>query len=103
MKIPGTEKEMTSGQVWKTLTMAASVVLAWVWIQSQFVEQSDFEVHAMGVQAQQMQTTRALLMQELRWVQAQKRQAEKDSDQSEVSRLTDEIERIKLDIKDLKK
>ncbi len=102
MKFPGTEKEVTQGIVWKTATMAASVVLAWVWIQSQFVEQSDFEVHAMGVQAQQMQTTRALLMQELRWVQAQKRQAEKDNDQAEVSRLKDEVERIKLDITNLK-
>lgn len=103
MKIPGTEKEVTQSQVWKTATMAATVIVAWVWIQSQFVEQSDFDVHAMGVQAQQAQTTKALLMQELRWVQAQKRQAEKDNDPAEVSRLKDEIERIKLDIKDLKK
>ncbi len=103
MKFPGTEKEVTQSTVWKTITMAAAVVMAWVWIQSQFLGVSDFEVYASGVQAQQVMTTKALLMQELRWVQAQKRQADKDNDQAEVSRLKDEIERIKLDITNLNK
>ena len=46
-------------------------------------------------------TTKALLMQEMRWLQAQRRIAEKDGDTNEVSRLNDEIERVKLEIADL--
>ena len=91
------------GTIWKVLSAIASVVLAWVWFQSQFVGQTDFEVYAMGVQAQQTQSTRALLMQEIRWLQAQKREAKAKGDTAEEQRLKDEIERITLDIKDLKK
>ena len=87
--------------VWKVVGAIATVVLAWVWVQSQFLGVTQFEVYASGVQKQQQQTTKALLMQEMRWLQAQRRQAEKDGDTDEVQRLEDEIERVKLEIADL--
>ncbi len=90
------------GIIWKVIGAVASVVIAWVWIQSQFLGVTQFEVYASGVQAQVSQTTKALLMQELRWLQSQRRQAKKDGDSDEVQRLTDEISTIKLQIKGLK-
>lgn len=97
MKMPA----ISYGVVWKLLGAVATVVLAWVWIQSQFLGVSQFEVYASGVQKHQQMTTKALLMQEMRWLQAQRRIAEKDGDTNEVSRLNDEIERVKLEIADL--
>ena len=93
---------LTAALVWKVIGAAASVVIAWVWIQSQFLGMTQFEVYASGVQSQQTLTTKALLMQELRWLQSQRRQAKKDGDQDEVQRLTDDIETIKLQLKGLK-
>ena len=101
MKIPLSNIEVTVSP-WKLLTMAAAVILAWVWIQSQFLGVSEFEVYASGVQVQQTLTAWALLIQELRWLQAQKRAAVKDNDQAEASRLVDEIARVTLDLKNLK-
>lgn len=93
---------LTAALVWKIVGAVASVVIAWVWIQSQFLGVSEFKVYASGVQQQQSLTTRALLMQEMRWLQAQRRQAKKNNDQDEIQRLTDEIETIKLQLKGLK-
>lgn len=95
-------ENVSTGTIWKVIVAAASVVLAWVWIQSQFLGVTRFEVYASGVQAQVSQTTKALLMQELRWLQAQRRQAKKDGDQDEYQRLSDEISTIQLQIKGLK-
>lgn len=98
MKTP----EISASVVWKIAGAVATVVLAWVWVQSQFLGVTQFEVYASGVQQQQQMTTKALLMQELRWLQAQRRIAKKEGDTDEVARLNDEIDRVKLDIEDLK-
>lgn len=103
---------LTAALVWKIVGAVASVVIAWVWIQSQFLgvnhfevyaanQKAQFEVYATGVQKQQAQTTKALLMQELRWLQAQRRAAAAKGDTDEVRRLDDDIERVRLDIQDL--
>jgi hypothetical protein len=103
---------LTAALIWKIVGAAASVVIAWVWIQSQFLgvthfeayaanQKTQFEVYASGVQSQQALTTKALLMQELRWLQSQRREAKKDGDSDEIQRLTDEIETIKLQLKGL--
>jgi len=108
MKTP----EINVAIVWKVAGAVATVVLAWVWIQSQFLgvshfevyaanQKAQFEVYATGVQAQVSQTTKALLMQELRWLQAQRRAAAAKGDADEVRRLDDDIERVRLDIQDL--
>lgn len=98
MKIPGTEKEVST---WKALTMAATVVVAWVWIQSQFLEQSDFEAYASGQTVQNTKNIRASIMMEIRFLQAQKRVAKKDKDQGEEDRLKDAIENLKLELEGL--
>lgn len=101
MKIPGTEREVTPGAVWKTLTMAATVIVAWVWIQSQFMEQSDFEAYAAGQTTQQTKNIRAQIQMEIRWLQSEKRRAKKEGDQDKESRLADDIKNLERDLGDL--
>ena len=101
MKIPGTEKEVTQGAVWKTLTMAATVVVAWVWIQSQFLEQSDFEAYAAGQTSQQTKNIRAQIQMEIRWLQSEKRRAKKEGNEDKEAGLADAIKNLERDLDDL--
>ncbi len=85
---------------------AVALILATIAVTTYFVKQADFDVYVQQVAAEQTaqntKNIRADLMMEIRFLQAQRRQAKADGNQSEVDRLTDEIAGLKLELKGLK-